>query len=168
VTIILLIGALCLGAARTTRVCAARHVRCAFDDIASIVGCTPVAARQLASRARRKVRGTELTPDVDLGRQRKVVNTFLDAVRRGDFEVLLEVPQATIFSLLRPVINHPAPNDGTSKLIDFSRGDDPKAIADYPQLPWYPGSARLGDLFLKLDPTNSVIQVSLFGKSQLL
>jgi hypothetical protein len=59
-------------------------------------------------------------------------------------------------------------NDGTSKLVDFSRGDDPKAVADYPQLPWYVGSARLGDLFLKLDPTSSVIQVSLFGKSQLL
>lgn len=62
-----------------------------FDEIASIVGCTPVAARQLASRARRKVRGTAPTPDVDLGRQRKVVNAFLDAVRRGDFEALLQV-----------------------------------------------------------------------------
>ena len=61
-----------------------------FDEIAPIVGCTPVAARQLASRARRKVRGTP-TPDVDPGRQRKVVNAFLDAVRRGDFEALLEV-----------------------------------------------------------------------------
>ena len=62
-----------------------------FDEIASIVGCTPVAARQLASRARRKVRGTAPTPDVDRGRQRKVVNAFLEAVRRGDFEALLEV-----------------------------------------------------------------------------
>jgi hypothetical protein len=61
-----------------------------FDEIASIVGCTPVAARQLASRARRQVRGSAPTPDVDLGRQRKVVTAFLDAVRRGDFEALLE------------------------------------------------------------------------------
>jgi len=59
-------------------------------------------------------------------------------------------------------------NDGTSKLVDFSRGDDPQAVADYPQLPWYVGSARLGDLFVKLDPTSSEIQVSMFGKSQLL
>jgi len=59
-------------------------------------------------------------------------------------------------------------NDGTSKLVDFSRGDDPKAVADYPQLPWYVGSARLGEVFLKLDSTSSVIQVSLFGKSQLM
>jgi RNA polymerase sigma factor (sigma-70 family) len=62
-----------------------------FDEIASIVGCTVVAARQLASRARRKVRGTAPTLDVDRVRQRKVVNAFLDAVRRGDFEALLEV-----------------------------------------------------------------------------
>lgn len=67
-----------------------------FDEIASIVGCTPVAARQLASRARRKVRGTAPTPDVDLGRQRKVVNAFLGAVRRGDFEALLEVLDPTV------------------------------------------------------------------------
>jgi RNA polymerase sigma factor (sigma-70 family) len=62
-----------------------------FDEIASIVRCTPVAARQLASRARRKVRGTALAPDADRGRQRKVVDAFLDAVRRGDFEALLQV-----------------------------------------------------------------------------
>jgi RNA polymerase sigma factor (sigma-70 family) len=67
-----------------------------FDEIASIVGCTPVAARQLASRARRKVRGTATTPDVDFGRQRKVVNAFLDAVRRGDFEALLEVLDSNV------------------------------------------------------------------------
>jgi hypothetical protein len=58
-------------------------------------------------------------------------------------------------------------NDGTSKLVDFSRGDDPIAVADYPQLPWYVGSARLGTLFLKLVPTRTTIQVSFFGKSQL-
>ena len=57
--------------------------------------------------------------------------------------------------------------DATSKLIDFSRGDDPKTVADYPKLPWYVGSARLGDLFLKLDPSRTSIQVSLFGKSKL-
>ena len=57
--------------------------------------------------------------------------------------------------------------NGTSKLIDFSRGDDPKVVAEYPQLPWYVGSARLGELFLKLDTTRISIQVSLFGKSKL-
>ncbi len=61
-----------------------------FEEIASIVGCSEVAARQLASRARRRVRGTP-TPDVGLIQQRKVVDAFLAAVRDGDFEALIEV-----------------------------------------------------------------------------
>jgi RNA polymerase sigma-70 factor (ECF subfamily) len=62
-----------------------------FEEISSIVGCSPLAARQLASRARRKVRGAAPTPDADLHQQRKVVDAFLAAARRGDFEALLEV-----------------------------------------------------------------------------
>src|SRR5262245_23309319 len=59
-----------------------------FEEIASIVGRTPEAARQLASRARRRVRGGA-APDSDLGRQREVVEAFLAALRVGDFEGLL-------------------------------------------------------------------------------
>ena len=62
-----------------------------FEEIAAIVGCSAVAARQLASRARRRVRGAAPIPDVDLSQQRKVVDTFLAAVRGGDFEALLEL-----------------------------------------------------------------------------
>jgi RNA polymerase sigma-70 factor, ECF subfamily len=62
-----------------------------FDEIASIVGKSPAATRQLASRARRRVRGAAPTPDADLARQREVVNAFLTAARDGDFEALLAV-----------------------------------------------------------------------------
>lgn len=62
-----------------------------FDEIAPIVGRSPVAARQLASRARRRVRGQAPTPDRDLERQREVVEAFLAASREGNFEALLEV-----------------------------------------------------------------------------
>ena len=62
-----------------------------FDEIASILGRSPAAARQLASRARRRVHGQAPGPDRDLGRQRRVVDAFLAAVREGDFEALLEV-----------------------------------------------------------------------------
>jgi len=62
-----------------------------FDEIAPIVGRSPVAARQLASRARRRVQGAARAPDSDLARQREVVNAFLAASRRGDFEALLAV-----------------------------------------------------------------------------
>ncbi len=60
-----------------------------FDEIAPIVGRSPDAARQLASRGRRRVRGTPSMPDTDLERQREVVRAFLAAARGGDFEGLL-------------------------------------------------------------------------------
>jgi RNA polymerase sigma factor (sigma-70 family) len=62
-----------------------------FDEIAPIVGRSPDAARQLASRARRRVQGSTTVPDVDLPRQREVVNAFLAAARAGDFDALLAV-----------------------------------------------------------------------------
>jgi len=62
-----------------------------FDQIAPIVNRTPVATRQLASRARRRVRGTVAASDSDLSSQRDVVDAFLAAARAGDFERLLEV-----------------------------------------------------------------------------
>jgi RNA polymerase sigma factor (sigma-70 family) len=60
-----------------------------FDEIAPIVGRSPAAARQLASRARRRVRGAAPVPDVDLARQRQVVDAFLAAARGGDFDALV-------------------------------------------------------------------------------
>jgi RNA polymerase sigma factor (sigma-70 family) len=61
-----------------------------FDEIAPIVGRTPTAARQLASRARRRVQGAPV-PDVDLDGQWAIVDAFLAAARDGDFEGLLAV-----------------------------------------------------------------------------
>jgi RNA polymerase sigma-70 factor, ECF subfamily len=61
-----------------------------FDEIAPIVDRTPAATRQLASRARRRVQGAEVTgTDVDVARQRAVVDAFLAAARGGDFDALL-------------------------------------------------------------------------------
>jgi RNA polymerase sigma-70 factor, ECF subfamily len=62
-----------------------------FEEIASVVGRSPEAARQLASRARRRVRGVSPGPALDLDRQRRLVEAFLAAARRGDFEALLTV-----------------------------------------------------------------------------
>jgi RNA polymerase sigma factor (sigma-70 family) len=62
-----------------------------FDEIAPIVGRTPTAARQLASRARRRVRGAAPIPDPDLARHREVVDAFLAAARAGDFDALVAV-----------------------------------------------------------------------------
>src|SRR5437762_11682108 len=62
-----------------------------FDEIAPIVDRSAVAARQLASRARRRVQGQAPTSDADLRTQRRVVDAFLAAVRDGDFEALVAV-----------------------------------------------------------------------------
>jgi RNA polymerase sigma-70 factor (ECF subfamily) len=63
----------------------------AFDEIGPIVGRSPVAARQLASRARRRVRGTDRLPEATLSEHRSVVDAFLQASRSGDFETLISV-----------------------------------------------------------------------------
>jgi RNA polymerase sigma factor (sigma-70 family) len=62
-----------------------------FDEIAPIVGRSSTAARQLASRARRRVKGLAPVPDPDLDRQREVAAAFLAAVRSGDFDALVAV-----------------------------------------------------------------------------
>jgi hypothetical protein len=61
-----------------------------FDDIATILGRSPAAARQLASRARRRVQGAAPVPGTDLSRQRAIVDAFLAAARHGDFDALLD------------------------------------------------------------------------------
>jgi RNA polymerase sigma-70 factor (ECF subfamily) len=75
-----------------------------FEEIAPIVGRSPTAARQLASRARRRVQGkgeeqeAEAASDADLSRQREIVGAFLAASRNGDFDALLEAldPDVTV------------------------------------------------------------------------
>jgi RNA polymerase sigma-70 factor (ECF subfamily) len=62
-----------------------------FDEIAPMVGRSPEATRQLASRARRRVQGAEATPDASLDEQRKVVDAFFAAAREGDFDALVAV-----------------------------------------------------------------------------
>ena len=69
-----------------------------FDEIATILGRSSTAARQLASRARRRVLGSQRGPDTDLAGQRQVVVAFFAAAHRGEFEALIAVldPDATL------------------------------------------------------------------------
>ena len=62
-----------------------------FDQIASILGRSPEAARQLASRARRRVQGTPAVPTASIAEQRRVADAFLTALRAGDLEGLIAV-----------------------------------------------------------------------------
>ncbi|MGH8840140.1 MAG: sigma-70 family RNA polymerase sigma factor [Jiangellaceae bacterium] len=83
-----------------------------FDQIAPIVGRSPAAARQLASRARRRVHGATV-PDADLTRQRTVVDAFLAASRDGDFDALLALLDPDV--VLRA--DHAAVQVGASKEV---------------------------------------------------
>ena len=80
-----------------------------FDEIAPMVDRSPEATRQLASRARRRVKGADVSsPDPDLARQREVVDAFFAAARGGDFDGLVAVldPDVVLredFTLKRPV-----------------------------------------------------------------
>lgn len=96
-----------------------------FDEISPIVGRSPVAARQLASRARRRVRGADAVAETDLTRQREVVDAFLAASRNGNFEGLLAVLDPHV--LLRAddaAVQAAAPNQakGAPKLATEVRG----------------------------------------------
>jgi RNA polymerase sigma factor (sigma-70 family) len=77
-----------------------------FDEIAAILDRSPAAVRQLASRARRRVRGAPLNAEASLDDQRALVDAFLAASREGDFDALLEIldPDVVFRSDLRPPV----------------------------------------------------------------
>jgi RNA polymerase sigma-70 factor, ECF subfamily len=94
-----------------------------FDEIAPIVGRSPAATRQLASRARRRVQGSAAVPDAAPARQREVVNAFFTAARAGDFDALLAVLDPDVVlradqGTLRVVRGAPAVAQGA---VTFSR-----------------------------------------------
>ncbi len=82
-----------------------------FDEIAPIVDRSPEAARQLASRARRRVQGESQVPDADLKTQRRVVEAFLAAAREGDFDALVAAARSG-----RRATGRPGPRGGSREL----------------------------------------------------
>jgi RNA polymerase sigma factor (sigma-70 family) len=96
-----------------------------FEEVAAILGRSGAAARQLASRARRRVRQAAPVPDGDLARQRAVVDAFLAAARDGDFDALLGLldPDVLVRADLGPV---PA---GASREVRGARPAAEQALA---------------------------------------
>jgi RNA polymerase sigma-70 factor (ECF subfamily) len=116
-----------------------------FDEIAPIVGRTPVAARQLASRARRRVRGAAV-PDAGVERRRAVVEAFLAASREGRFEALLALldPDVVLRSDAAAIaVGAPAEVRGSTAVAEtFSgraRGARPALMDGAPVAVWAPG-----------------------------
>ena len=87
-----------------------------FEEVAPIVGRSPTAARQLASRARRRVQGGTVAPDPDLAQQRAVVSAFLAAARGGDLDGLLAVldPDVVLRSDVGPARGGPVVTRGAA------------------------------------------------------
>ncbi|MFC8513557.1 RNA polymerase sigma factor SigJ [Streptomyces sp. NPDC057257] len=90
-----------------------------FDDIAPIVERSSAATRQLASRARRRVKGATPSADPDLGRRREVLDAFLAAARAGDFDALLAVLDPDV--VLRADSGTLAVGPAASKLVRGAR-----------------------------------------------
>jgi RNA polymerase sigma-70 factor (ECF subfamily) len=104
-----------------------------FDDIAPIVGRSAAAARQLASRARRRVRGASVS-HVERSRKREIVEAFLTAARTGDFEALVAVldPDVVVRGDAEVVrMGGPAEMHGSAVVAEFFKG---KASAAVPGL----------------------------------
>jgi len=99
-----------------------------FDEIAPIVERSPGAARQLASRARRRLQGATAVPDLDLNLRREVVDAFLAASRGGDFDALL--------TMLDPDVRVRA--DATARKF----GDPERAQGAVAVATWFSGGAR--------------------------
>lgn len=105
-----------------------------FDDIAPMVGRTPDAARQLASRARRRVQGSDPVASTPLGRQREIIDAFIAAARGGDFDALVAVLDPDV--VLRADPGHGAPSvvRGASQVasgaIAFRRGTSVPVLVD--------------------------------------
>jgi RNA polymerase sigma factor (sigma-70 family) len=96
-----------------------------FDEIAPIVDRSPAAARQLASRARRRVRGAAPAPDADLTRQRELVSAFLAAARGGEFDALVALLDPdVVLRVDRGVLRPGAPREirGAAAVAEQVRG----------------------------------------------
>jgi RNA polymerase sigma-70 factor (ECF subfamily) len=147
-----------------------------FAEIAPIVERTPEATRQLASRARRRVRGAPTTPDADLPTQRRIVAAFLAAARAGDFGALIEVLDPDVVfrvdtggrsisapALLTGAVDvaehaaaqgprfatlcHPAVVNGAAGIVARNRGGRPVAVVGITVI-----GERITEIDLILDP----------------
>jgi RNA polymerase sigma factor (sigma-70 family) len=142
-----------------------------FDEIAPIVGRSPEAARQLASRARRRVKGVDADAEVDRDRQRQVVDAFLAASRGGDMGALLAVLDPDI--VLRAddaAVELGAPSEvrGPERVAEFfvgrARTARPALVGGLAGLVWAPGGrpkvafeftiveGRVVEIHLRADP----------------
>src|SRR5215472_474318 len=116
-----------------------------FEEIAPIVERSATAARQLASRARRRVQGAHAVSDVDLRRQREIVAAFIAASRNRDFAALLALLDPDVVLRADPVavqLGAAAETRGAAAVAEFLRragGVRPVLVDAVPAAAWMPG-----------------------------
>ena len=126
-----------------------------FEDIAPVVGRTGDATRQLASRARRRVRGATVGSEADLARQREIVDAFRAATREGDLDRILSLldPEAVVRADATAVGLGAAPETrGAHAVAAFfkgrARGAERAVVGGAPGMVWAPaGQPRVAFLF---------------------
>ena len=140
-----------------------------FDEIGTIVGRSPDAARQLASRARRRVQGATPAGDVDLVRRREIVEAFLAAARGGDFEALLTVldPDVALLPDAAAVrMGNLREAHGTKAVAEFMRGGARAArlalVDGVAGLAWTPGGRIRGAVEFTLSG-DRIVQIDVIG-----
>jgi len=143
-----------------------------FEDIARIVDRSPPAARQLASRARRRVRGASV-PETDMVRQRQLVNAFLAASRGGDFEALIALLDPdVVFRADATAKRAGAPRQirGAASLAQAfagrARGAQLAIIDGAPGLVWAPGGEPRG-IFRFTMRQAKIVALELIGNPEL-
>jgi RNA polymerase sigma factor (sigma-70 family) len=140
-----------------------------FDEIGEIIGRTPDAARQLASRARRRVQGTAATGDVDPVGRGEIVDAFLAAARHGDFEGLLALLDPDV--VLRPdaaAVRMGVSDEmrGAGAVAQFLHGGARATrrafVGGVPGLAWVPGGHVRGAILFEVI-AGRIVEVDLIG-----
>jgi RNA polymerase sigma-70 factor (ECF subfamily) len=140
-----------------------------FDEIGSIVGRSPEATRQLASRARRRIQGASTASDVDLVRRRELVSAFLAAARGGDFDALLTILDPGV--VLLPDRTAQARGglreaSGVDAVIGFMRGGARAArlalVDGVAGLAWMPGGQMEGAVQFTIRD-DRIVEIALIG-----
>lgn len=143
-----------------------------FDEIGPIVGRSPQAARQLASRARRRLQDTAPSGEVDLARQGEVLDAFLAASRNGDFGTLLALldPQVVLRADRTAAgMGAPAETRGAAPVATIcsggARGAQRAIVDGVPALVWAPGGLRRAVITFTIT-TGRITEISLIGEPE--
>jgi RNA polymerase sigma-70 factor (ECF subfamily) len=141
-----------------------------FDDIGEMIGRSPEAARQLASRARRRMQRTQLTRAVDLVRQREVVDAFLVAARGGDFDTLVALLDPDVVlrtdaaaERMGSLRSRRGARDVAAVLAGGAQAARRALLDGVAGLAWTPGGRMRGAIEFTIDDDGRIVAIDAIG-----